>query len=62
MSEVEITELKPQPTLSIRATIPTARLPQVQNERIKAISAHLRKHGITPAGSPFVRYHTFSDT
>jgi effector-binding domain-containing protein len=58
---VELEQLSPQPVLSIRATIPVARLGDTMGERIQVLSQFLRAHGAQPAGPPFVRYHTFGD-
>jgi effector-binding domain-containing protein len=64
MSEqrVEVTELAAQPVLSIRETIPVARLGDTMGERIGVLSRFLRERGTPPAGPPYVRYHTFTDT
>lgn len=59
---VELEELPPQPVLSIRATIPVARLGDTMGERIRVLSQFLRERGAQPAGPPFVRYHTFGET
>jgi effector-binding domain-containing protein len=59
---VVLEERQAQPILSIRATIAVAQLGDVMGERLTALSNHLRSHGITPAGPPFVRYHTFGET
>jgi effector-binding domain-containing protein len=59
---VELSELPAQPMLSIRATIPVAKLGDTMGERIGVLSRFLRERGVQPAGPPFVRYHTFTDT
>lgn len=61
-STVELVQLPAQPVLSIRATIPVARLGEAMGERISALSQFLREHGVRPAGPPYVRYHTFGET
>ena len=58
---VKIEELQPRPALSIRATIPIARLGETMGERIRLLGEFLREHDVRPAGPPFVRYHTFGD-
>ena len=60
--DVEIQQLAPQPIVSIRATIPVAALGEHYGERMQALSDYLRRHGVQPAGPPFVRYHTFNET
>lgn len=62
MNEVHLQQLDAQPTLSIRATIATGHLRSVLGERLKALAAHLQALALTPAGPPYVRYHTFSNT
>jgi effector-binding domain-containing protein len=57
----EVRELTPQPVLSIRQTIPIADLTTAQGESLHELWRLLRDRGITPAGTPFVRYHTFGD-
>jgi hypothetical protein len=59
---VEVAELAAQPVLSIRETIPVARLGDTIGELIPVLSQFLRKRGTPPAGPPYVRYHTFTDT
>jgi effector-binding domain-containing protein len=61
-SGVELRELDPQPVLSIRETIRTEQLGETMGERLQALQAYLRQSGAQPAGPPFVRYHTFSET
>jgi effector-binding domain-containing protein len=60
--EVSLLTRDPQPVVSIRATIPVAQLGEVVGERLGALGAYLQRHGLTPAGPPFVRYHTFGNT
>jgi effector-binding domain-containing protein len=59
---VALSELQAQPMLSIRATIPVAKLGDTMGERIGVLSRFLHERGMQPAGPPFVRYHTFTDT
>ena len=59
---VQLSELAAQPMVSIRATIPVARLGETMGERIRVLSQFLNENRATPAGPPFVRYHTFGDT
>ncbi|MFG3417589.1 GyrI-like domain-containing protein [Micromonospora sp. NPDC048063] len=51
----------PKRSLSIRATVPVARLAEAQGEQLTSLISHLRASGVAPAGAPFVRYHTFGD-
>jgi effector-binding domain-containing protein len=59
---VEVAKLAAQPVLSIRETIPVARLGDTMGERISVLAQFLRERDTPPAGPPYVRYHTFSDT
>ena len=60
--EVEIRQLEPQPTVSIRATVPIVDLAAHHGDRLEALSTFLRQRGAQPSGPPFVRYHTFGGT
>jgi effector-binding domain-containing protein len=60
--EVEIRRLRPQPVLSIRATIRVDQLGEAMGDRIQALSNYLQQHDVLPAGPPYVRYHTFGNT
>ncbi len=60
-NEVELQQRDPQPILSIRATILVAQLGEAVSDRIGALGDYLRQHNLTPAGPPFVRYHTFEE-
>jgi effector-binding domain-containing protein len=59
---VAVEELEGQPVLSIRATIQVAQLAEAQGENLRELWSTIRQHGATPAGPPFVRYHTFGET
>jgi effector-binding domain-containing protein len=59
MSTVEIQQLRRQPVVSVRQTIPVADLTRAQGESLQLLWRLLRDRGVTPAGPPFVRYHTF---
>jgi effector-binding domain-containing protein len=60
--DVEIQQLDPQPVLSIRATVQIAELAEAMGDRLAALSGYLQQSGARPAGSPFVRYHTFGES
>ena len=60
--DVSLEYLAPQPVLSIRGTIPTAKLGETMGERIPALLGYLERSGARAAGPVFVRYHTFDDT
>jgi effector-binding domain-containing protein len=62
MSTVEIQQLRRQPVVSVRQTIRIADLTRAQGESLHLLWRLLRDRGVTPAGPPFVRYHTFGDT
>jgi effector-binding domain-containing protein len=47
--------------ISIRATAKIADLAATMDDRLSALREYLERHGMRPAGAPFVRYHTFPD-
>jgi effector-binding domain-containing protein len=53
---------KPQPVLSIRANVRVAQLTEAQGESLQALWSFMERRGVTPAGPPYVRYHTFGET
>jgi effector-binding domain-containing protein len=59
---VAVAELEAQPVLSIRGTVEAARLAEAQGERLREIWRSVDAGEATPAGPPFVRYHTFGET
>jgi effector-binding domain-containing protein len=58
-NEVEVQERVAQPVLSIRGTIPVARLGETMGDRIPALLGYVQQGGARAAGPVFVRYHTF---
>jgi effector-binding domain-containing protein len=61
-NDIQITQLAPQPVVSIRATVQVAALGEAMDDRLQALSAYLQQRGVEPAGPPYVRYHTFGET
>jgi effector-binding domain-containing protein len=59
---VVVEERTPQPVLSIRANVRVADLTQAQGESLRALWSLMQQRGVTPAGPPVVRYHTFGET
>jgi effector-binding domain-containing protein len=59
--DVEVRLLPAQPMISIRATVKVADLAATMDDRLSALREYLQRHGVRPAGAPFVRYHTFPD-
>ena len=51
-----------QHVLSIRRFVEVARLTEARGERLAELWGFIRRHGVDPAGPPFVRYHTFGET
>jgi effector-binding domain-containing protein len=49
------------PVLSIRGTVPVAELVEAQGERLLELWHSLQAQNLSPAGPPFVRYHTFGE-
>jgi effector-binding domain-containing protein len=58
---VAVAELEAQPVLSIRGTVDVARLAEAQGERLREVWRSVDAGEATPAGPPFVRYHTFGE-
>jgi len=61
-NDVEVQQLKPQPVLSIRATVRIDQLGEAMGDRLQALRDYLQQSGAQSAGPPFVRYHTFGET
>lgn len=59
--EVAVAELEAQPVLSIRGIVDVAQLPEAQGERLREVWQSVNAGEATPAGPPFVRYHTFGE-
>ena len=59
---VVVEEREPQPILSIRRNVELVRLTEAQGERLQELWTFTHRHGVQPAGPPFVRYHTFGET
>lgn len=58
-ANVELEERDPQPTLNIRQTVLLSDLPQAQGESLATLWKVISEAEVTPAGAPYVRYHTF---
>jgi effector-binding domain-containing protein len=58
---VAVAELEAQPVLSIRGTVDVAQLAEAQGERLREVWQSVNACEATPAGPPFVRYHTFGE-
>lgn len=56
-----IEDREPQQALRIRTTVPVAQLAQAQAESLGEIWRFMQRRGLTPAGPPFVRYHSFGE-
>jgi uncharacterized protein YndB with AHSA1/START domain/effector-binding domain-containing protein len=59
--DVEVRLFPEQPMISIRATVKVADLAAALDDRLSALREYLERHGVRPAGAPFVRYHSFPD-
>jgi uncharacterized protein YndB with AHSA1/START domain/effector-binding domain-containing protein len=59
--DVEVRLLPARPMISIRATVKVADLAATMDDRFSALREYLERHGVRPAGAPFVRYHSFPD-
>ena len=60
--DVAVEEREAQSVLSIRATVEVVRLVEAQGDALRELWRSIRQQGVTPAGPPFVRYHTFGET
>lgn len=60
--DVDVHHLSPQPTLSVRETVPLAALDEAHDRMLRALADVLTRRGVRPAGPPVVRYHTFGST
>ena len=60
-NNVEVRQLEPQQVVLIRGTVPVAQLGEEMGRRTQALSEYLEASGVSAAGPPFVRYHTFGD-
>src|ERR1700754_3318395 len=61
MTTIDIQQREPQAVLSIRQTVRIADLTEAQGASLHELWQVLKDRGVKPAGSPFVRYHTFGD-
>ena len=59
---ITVEELEAQPVLSVRGTVEVAQLAEAQGERLGEVWRSVEAGEATPAGPPFVRYHTFGET
>ncbi|THF68546.1 hypothetical protein E7T06_16155 [Deinococcus sp. Arct2-2] len=59
--DVKVLHLPPQPTLSIRETVPLLALGEARGRMLRVLADVLTRRGIRPVGSPVVRYHTFNE-
>jgi effector-binding domain-containing protein len=59
--DFDLRELAPQPTVVMRADVPSAELPAAIGRVLPAVWGYLESRGIMPAGPPFVRYVSFDD-
>lgn len=57
--EIEVRELQPQAVLAVRVSVPMEAIPTVMGEVFGELYAHVARAGLTPAGMPYARYHSF---
>jgi effector-binding domain-containing protein len=60
-TDTQVQHRQPQPTLSVRASVPVAELAATQGEALRTLWSYLQHQGVRPAGPPYVRYHSFGD-
>ena len=57
--EIEVKDMPPQPTITIRATIAMNELGDTLGVILPEVWAYLEGRGVQPAGPPFARYHSY---
>ena len=62
LDTVVLEDRKPQPVLSIRATVRIDELAERHGESLRELWRSMQTRGVTAAGPPFVRYHTWGQT
>ena len=62
LDAVVLEDRKPQPVLSIRATVRIDELAERHGESLRELWRSMQTCGVTAAGPPFVRYHTEGQT
>jgi effector-binding domain-containing protein len=62
LDAVVLQDLKPQPVLSIRATVRIDELAERHSESLRELWNSMQARGVTAARPPFVRDHTFGQT
>jgi hypothetical protein len=62
LDAVVLEDRKPQPVLSLRATVRIDELAERHGESLRELWRSMQTRGVAAAGSPFVRYHTFGPT
>jgi effector-binding domain-containing protein len=60
--EVEIRDLSPQPTISVRFEAPPDGIKAAFDRQMPRVGARIRELGAPMAGPPFARYHEMSAT
>jgi hypothetical protein len=62
LDAVVLEDRKPLPVLSIRARVGIEELTERHGESLRELWSSMQARGVTAAGPPFVRYHTFEQT
>ena len=57
--EIEVRELQPQATLAVRVSVPMSAISTVMGEVFGELYGYMGRAGLTPAGMPYARYHSF---
>jgi len=57
--EIEVRELQPQTVVAVRVSVPVEAIPTIMGEVFGEVYAYVGRAGLTPAGMPYARYHSF---
>lgn len=62
ITAVEIRHRAPQQAVGVRTTVPLAELTRAQGQSLRELGQFPQNRDLMPAGAPFVRYHSMSET
>ena len=57
--DIEVRELQPQSVVAVRVSVPVEAIPTIMGEVFGELYAYVGRAGLTPAGMPYARYHSF---
>jgi effector-binding domain-containing protein len=59
--EIELHDLREEPTAVVRATLAVSELPEFFSHAFAEVAGHIQSHGTYPAGMPFARFDRLED-